>query len=523
MKKTPNKRASGASARKCPKVRPGHAIGNLDNLSGPELKRLFHELDTYQIELEMQNDELRRVQQDLETARRRYAALYDFAPIGYFTFDKRGVILDVNITGAAMLGVNKREIFGTPFVRFISDREDRTAFARHCVEVLRSGSGPECELRITKKGGDFFDALLKSVPSGDEGETGSFTTVVVDITDRKKAENALRSSEERYRVLFENAMDAIFVIDIEGERAGRIVAANPAAAEMHGYSVDELLTLKITDLDSPEAAIESPALISRILKGERINKEITHRRKDGTVFPVEINANLLDLGNQKYILAIDRDITRRQQAQKALRESEERLRFHMEHSPMAVVEWDRDFVVTRWAGEAERMFGWSAGEIIGRPIADLKIIYEEDIPIVRGVMVRLTSGSRHVVSSNRNYTKDGRVIHCTWYNSVLTDEDGEMASVMSLVLDITDRKRAEEQVLRHMEELRASNEELTRLNHAMVDRELRMIELKREVNELCSRAGLPQKYSLDFVQEETNSSLNPGEPSLPERGSDKTK
>jgi len=90
------------------------------------------------------------------------------------------------------------------------------------------------------------------------------------------------------------------------------------------------------------------------------------------------------------------------------------------------------------------MFGWSAAETVGRTIMDLHMIYDEDVPIVEGTMLRLTDGEHpHVVSSNRNYTKDGRVIDCTWYNSVLLDEMGRMSSVMSLAEDSTERRRAE--------------------------------------------------------------------------------
>jgi PAS domain S-box-containing protein len=135
----------------------------------------------------------------------------------------------------------------------------------------------------------------------------------------------------------------------------------------------------------------------------------------------------------------------RDKSERALRESEERLRFHVENSPMAVVEWDKNFIVTRWAGAAENMFGWSAEETVGKPIMDLHLIYEEDLPIVERVMAQLSDGAtRHVVSANRNYTKDRRILHCEWYNSVLSDQAGKMASVMSLVLDITVRKQMEE-------------------------------------------------------------------------------
>ncbi|MBI5014356.1 MAG: PAS domain S-box protein [Deltaproteobacteria bacterium] len=154
----------------------------------------------------------------------------------------------------------------------------------------------------------------------------------------------------------------------------------------------------------------------------------------------------------------------------ALRENEQRLRFHVENSPVAVVEWDADFTVRRWAGEAEKIFGWRASETIGRPIADLNLIYEDDLPIVERVMTRLTDGvTRQVVSANRNISKDGRVIHCEWYNSVLLGPEGTLDSVLSLVLDVTRRERYEQELLEAREAAeeasRAKSEFLARMSH----------------------------------------------------------
>ncbi len=133
----------------------------------------------------------------------------------------------------------------------------------------------------------------------------------------------IEDSEKRYRMLFDNASDAIFILEAEGENAGMIVAANRAAVDMHGYSVEELLTKNIADLDTPEAAKGAPARIKRILEGERVKAELTHIRKDGTVIFVEVSAGLIDFGSHRYILAMDRDITERKQAEEALQRVEQ--------------------------------------------------------------------------------------------------------------------------------------------------------------------------------------------------------
>ena len=147
----------------------------------------------------------------------------------------------------------------------------------------------------------------------------------------------------------------------------------------------------------------------------------------------------------------------------ALRESEERLRSHTDNSPLAVIEWNADLIITQWTGAAEKIFGWSAEKAIGKPIAELPGIHEEDLPAVQSVIRQLAGGvSKQVFSSNRNRTRNGQVIHCEWYNSMLYDARGKMTSVLSQVLDVTVRKRAEEA-------LRASENRLRTLVQTIPD------------------------------------------------------
>jgi two-component system sensor histidine kinase AtoS len=153
------------------------------------------------------------------------------------------------------------------------------------------------------------------------GELGeSFNEMALAL---KEMIRQIEEGQKRYRMLFESAGDAIFLLEAEGENVGRIVSANQAAADMHGYTVDELSRLTIQDLDTPEAAAESPERIRRILNGEWIDAEIDHRKKDGTIFPVEVSAGLLEFEDQKYILAFDKDITERKQAEEALQRAEQ--------------------------------------------------------------------------------------------------------------------------------------------------------------------------------------------------------
>ncbi len=123
------------------------------------------------------------------------------------------------------------------------------------------------------------------------------------------------------------------------------------------------------------------------------------------------------------------------------------IRFHVSNSPLGVVEWDSQFRVCFWSGRAEEFFGWPKAEVLGKHPDEWKFVHEDDAESVAVVMRELLSGEApRNISINRNYTRDGRVIHCEWYNSILVDEQGNLVSVFSLIHDVSDRIAAEEQL-----------------------------------------------------------------------------
>jgi len=166
-------------------------------------------------------------------------------------------------------------------------------------------------------------------------------------------------------------------------------------------------------------------------------------------------------------IAIIRDITERKRADAEAEEAHQRLTFHVENSPLAVIEWDSDFRVSRWSESAERLFGWAPEEVIGKHVGDWHFVFDEDVDGVEQVTNRQRLGAEFLgVQRNRNYTRDGSVLYCEWYNSVLHNEAGQLISVLSLVLDVTARKLAAEeraQSLVREREARRQAEEADRL------------------------------------------------------------
>jgi PAS domain S-box-containing protein len=276
---------------------------------------------------------------------------------------------------------------------------------------------------------------------------------VRDVSERMEREEALRRSEEQYRTIVETAAEGILL----GTPDGRFTFVNQRMADMLGYPAEELMGRSGMDFTYQGAEPSVFEARAELRTGDLVSGEWKAVRKDGSLLWTRYNASPVFDEQDRHIanLAMHTDITESKYAEAALRESEERLRHHLENTPLAVVEWDSAFVVTRWAGEAEAVFGWSAAETVGRPMMELGLIHPEDLPIVESTMAKLTDGkTTRAVTGNRNLTKDGRTIDCTWFNSVLMDDQNRMTSVMSLVQDNTDRRRTETA-------LRESQESLT--------------------------------------------------------------
>ena len=164
--------------------------------TSPEgIKRLIHELHVHQIELEMQNDELRRIQGELEASRQRYLDLYDLAPVGYLTMNEKGLILEVNLTAAQLLGVERSALVKQPLSRFILP-EDQDIYYRHRKLLFEAGEPRACEMRMQRPGGLSFWARVESAVAKDANGSSVCRAVMSDINDHKRVDEVLREKED---------------------------------------------------------------------------------------------------------------------------------------------------------------------------------------------------------------------------------------------------------------------------------------------------------------------------------------
>ena len=295
-----------------------------------------------------------------------------------------------------------------------------------------------------------------------------------DITECKQANSTLRLTQERLHYLLSHSPAVLYSCKVLGNYSMTFMSENAAA--IVGYHASEFLannglwTSRIHPNDAPRIFANLPKLFE---SGHHVH-EYRFQHKNGQYRWMHDELKLIrdEAGEPLEIVGFWIDITEQklseiilQQQTKALQDAHQRLRFHVENSPLAVVEWDREFRVQSWSKQAEKIFGWKAHEVRGKRSTDWQFIEDEDIELVKCNMSKLLDGSASsIVYQNRNVTKNGSVVYCQWYESVLLDECGNLVSILSLVQDITEQKETEAALVNNAELLRVLNEELVQSN-----------------------------------------------------------
>jgi PAS domain S-box-containing protein len=288
----------------------------LATLSPDETRDMLHELRVHQIELEMQNEELRNAQAEIEAGRARYFDLYDLAPVGYVTVGEKGLVLEANLTAASLMGVTRDSLVRQPLTRFIL-KEDQDLYYRLHKELFETGKAQESELRMLEPDGAVFWAHLTATAAPAEDGAPLYRVALSDITERKRADESLRGERERLEYVLSATGTGIDIIDgdfnLHYVNTGwQKVYGDPTGRKCHEY---------FNGLSGPCPGCGIPKALET--KRAVVTDEVLPRENNR---PIEVRIIPFQNAEGHWLVAeINIDITARKRSEAALRERNEAL------------------------------------------------------------------------------------------------------------------------------------------------------------------------------------------------------
>ncbi len=399
--------------------------------------------------------------------------LIDLLPVAVYVKDVAGKFHLMNKACEAQLGMSFENLLGTDASQF-SPHDQIAQFLARDREVFAGGSRFDFEET-------FWHATLKQnrightykIPVYDaSGKPLYLICVTFDIAGQNNTDDCLcvnqavaidgcprdmsELSEDssqigtlKHRLLFESSRDALMTL---APPSWMFTDANRATLQLFGASsVAEFTALGpwvVSPALQPDGRLSSEKAQEMIgaamLTGSHFF-EWEHQRLDGGTFAADVLLTRMEVEGEVFLQATVRDISERKQVDKVIQQSTQRLALHFQQTPLAVIEWDTEFRVADWNPAAEKIFGYSKADAVGRHAMEL-ILPESAKPHVVQIWESLLTGQGGLRSTNENITRDGRVIYCEWYNTTLTGINGQVIGVASLVQDVSDQKLTDERV-----------------------------------------------------------------------------
>jgi two-component system cell cycle sensor histidine kinase/response regulator CckA len=381
--------------------------------------------------------ELKQAGKALYESEEKYRRLFEEAPDGMFLAEaETGIIIDCNYEATRLVGRDRSELIGQHQKILHPPGQGDGKFSETFQKHLKGSEGQFLETQVITSTGEIKDVAIKANLLH-AGNRILMQAIFRDITDRKRAEKSLKL----FRALIERSNDAIEVVD---PKTGHFLDVNEKGCANLGYSREELLSLKVTDID-PNMDLSSftEVLMKELRKTGSLNQERYHLRKDGTTFPVEINLSYVQL-DRDYIVNVARDITERKRAEETMRESEKRYRELFENSTDFVYTMDLKGHFTDVNKAAEDLTGYTKNELIG-------MSYKEYTP--EDTHERIFKAFNRIFNEGKPLkdfpieviTKDGTIRYFETCISPLRKGE-EIIGFQGSSRDITARKRAEEAI-----------------------------------------------------------------------------
>ncbi len=398
--------------------------------------------------------ERKRVEDQLKKNEEFSRTLFEYNPIETIVVNTKGEIVSFNLTKKKS-GDRLPNIGDIMYKDYANKHElDMYSELMECIRLGKTKTFSE-----QKYGSKFLSITISPFPQG-------AILTSQDTTERKKAEEEIKKLSSAV----EQSNDGIVICDLEEN----LIYTNNSFAKMHGYSPKEIIKMKVLDLHNDEQKKEVKKKLQQIrTKGEWIG-ELYHTKKDGTVFPTQMSITLLkdDKGKVTSMLAICRDISEHKFVEEALKTSEERYRELWDDAPVAYHILDKKGIITSVNHTEAKMFGYKPEEMIGKPIFDF-ILSEQKEEAKKRFLLKIAGKSIPEAKDRIYVTKDGKNFHVNIDDIFEYDSNDKITSVRTTMIDITDRKKAEEELEKSFQKLkRAFEETITALASAVEIRDL---------------------------------------------------
>ncbi|MFA6293492.1 MAG: PAS domain S-box protein, partial [Victivallales bacterium] len=380
-------------------------------------------------------------EEKLRESEEKYRVLFEGSPLGILVADietKRFSYANPFI--CRKLGYSEKELLQLGIADIHPKNSLDLVISEFEAHYTRGEKTMSSALPCLRKNGTVFYADIASAEilvHGRRCGMGFFA----DVTERKKAEDALWESEERHRTILKTTMDGFWRADLQG----RLLEVNETYCRMSGYGEQELLVMRISDLEAAEPPADIVAHMQRIMLQGEHRFESRHRRKDGSVFEVEVSVQYKQ-AEDGYMVAFLRDITERKQAETALWQSEERFRFLVEQLPDTVTymaDLNKESATTYISPQIEPILGYSPQEYLADKEIWLKRLHPEDRARVLAEVAECHRTGKALHTEYRMIRKDGRVIWFRDVADIIRDDGGKPLCLLGVNIDITESKEAE--------------------------------------------------------------------------------
>ena len=372
---------------------------------------------------------------------RWFRSLVQYSSDVVMILEAHGTVRYVSPAVERVLGYRPEDFVGTLAFDYVHP-EDIEYMSKSFAETLeKPGVQPPIEYRVRTADGSWRH--MEAVRSNrlDDPHIVGVVANVRDVTERKMADEALKESEERYRAVVAQSVEAIYLFDAETKR---VLESNAAFRRLMGYAEEDLLGMRIYDFIAHDED-DIDRNVRRSLKEKRRHiGERRYRRKDGSVIVVDTSASVVSYRGRTALCAVSRDVTERREAEEAVRKSETRLAEAQRLAHLGGWEWDVESDEIFWSDEVYRIYGLAPQEFVPSFERFMEVVHPDDRGLLSKAIDEALHGNEPYDVEHRVVRPDGEVRMVHRWAEVVRGEEGEPLRMVGTVHDVTGRKEAEE-------------------------------------------------------------------------------